>query len=105
VDGLEVFQAPEAATLAPVQKPPDGVVVGGAGVFVADGNGEEFKEVFGRLRASSGDEGRGGKAFHRPEGKGAISVQGVTSNHKGDFFLGVTIVPLLQRLPLRQRHA
>ena len=53
---LDVGDLADLVMVAPGEEPSCSLVIGHAGVFVADGGGEEFEEAAGGLVAGGGDD-------------------------------------------------
>ncbi len=58
VQRLDVGDLAEPVMVAPGEEPDAGMIIRHAGVFVADGGGEEFEEAAGGLVAGGGDDAR-----------------------------------------------
>jgi hypothetical protein len=58
VQRLDIGDLADLVMVAPGEEPRGGPVIGHAGIFVADGGGEELEEVAGGLVAGGGDHAR-----------------------------------------------
>jgi hypothetical protein len=69
-DGLDVFQAPKAGALTPVQEPANRMIVRNSGVLVADWDRKKLEEPFGGLRSNIGNDRGNLERFGFGDGQG-----------------------------------
>src|SRR5690242_3351450 len=81
MDRLDPLQPVYPAALAPSEKLPDVVVVGDAGVAVANRRREEFQEPPCRMLAGVGDERRNHR-LRRLRGEGSMGLIGYELAHR-----------------------